>query len=87
MMGMRPAVGWGVTGKIPGHQQWHRQANGTVCWSMTSPTSSKQVGKASEGKGTYLQVSGSASLTICSYCPYSSLKESGQLWLDAYLHQ
>lgn len=22
-----------------------------------------------------------------SSCPHSSLKESGQLWLDAYLHQ
>lgn len=80
-------VGWGVPGRVPCHQQWCHYANGSLCWSLTGPTSSQQGRKATEGKGTRLQVSGSASLTICSYCPYSSLKESGQLWLDAYLHQ
>lgn len=62
---------------------WQRQGG---YWSVTRLAS---WGGAREGKRTCLQVDDSAptSLPVRPCCPSSSLKESGQLWLEAYLHQ
>lgn len=81
-------MGWGGF-LVPGHLQWHHHGSSRVVLICHQVSFLGRVwGGHVRGRGHVCRwMTQSPPPSLSARCPSSSLKESGQLWLEAYLHQ